>query len=997
MSRHVLWLLLNVTLIPTIVFSQTPSSIQQARFELGKQKQAVYEKLIACNKSQTPNQQQYDVRYYALDLHPDPDLRILSGTVDIHAVVVDEPLVKLELNLLDNMNVSRVYLLDSLHTSLAFIHANNMLVVTLDHSYMTDEWIRIGVQYNGQPRHSFGFNTQDGQPMIWSLSEPFGARAWWPCKDIPADKADSVDIRITVPSRLIVASNGTLREKTISSGKTTYWWHEQYPIVTYLVSVAIHPYTVTYDHYLYNNSQDTMAIHFYMFPSHANDLKPGNAMVKQMIAAFADLFGEYPFVEEKYGQADFLGGGAMEHQTCSSFSFWGEWVYAHELAHQWWGDMITCHSFHHIWLNEGFATYSEALWYEYQHGPGMASLYQMQNNLYYGPGTVYVEDPDNDNIFHGGLSYSKGSWVLHQLRHIVGDSTFFQIIRTYYASPAHQYGTATTEEFQSICEQLSGKDLSTYFHQWIYEEGFPKFEYFWTKELQADGSYLISGMVSQIQELGPVFELPIDMKVETDSGDTTFILNVDKKREPFQYVLRAKPTDVKLDPDNWILKTVHKIDQPNYSLQGIIVNDDEGNGNGFAEPGERVQMYLTIWNTGLEAQKVSWQLSTEDSFISVRVSEVAFDKIEMGSSVSNSDSPFIFDVDSAAFSHQVRFLLTIRDADGYEDIIEFQVAVGMPDVLLVDDDDGQNYEMYIDPMLRENGVLFDIWDVSTKGTPDSLERFRAVVWFTGDDRSTTFTAEEQTVVRNFLKNGGRLLVSGQDIGYDLAADGNNDDRSFFSEALKAVYVADSADDPWITGVSGDVIGHQQYAFLTGVYPSADNQTSTDVIEPAEGAIPFMEYAVLKKTAGIHYHDDITGAKLVYLAFGLEGIAGPNPASGVLLMKKILDWLTDQTQTTVHQPIVLNSQFRLEENFPNPFNPETVIRYSVPKSGNVSVVVFNLNGQHVKTLVSASVAAGTYRVTWHGDDDYGNMVPSGVYVYRLEANGFVQTRKMVLVR
>ncbi len=140
-----------------------------------------------------------------------------------------------------------------------------------------------------------------------------------------------------------------------------------------------------------------MKIHFYMFPENYEEIFPLNVQTKDMISLFAELFGEYPFIEEKYGHADFLGGGAMEHQTCSSFGFWNQWVVVHELAHQWWGDLITCNSFHHIWLNEGFATYSEALWYEYLNGPGTASYYQMTANLYLGPGTVYVEDPQNEN------------------------------------------------------------------------------------------------------------------------------------------------------------------------------------------------------------------------------------------------------------------------------------------------------------------------------------------------------------------------------------------------------------------------------------------------------------------------------------------------------------------------------------------------------------------------------------------------------------------------
>ena len=127
------------------------------------------------------------------------------------------------------------------------------------------------------------------------------------------------------------------------------------------------------------------------------------------------MFGEYPFVDEKYAQVDFLWEGGMEHQTCTSYGTWNEGLFAHEIAHQWWGDMITCDSFHHIWLNEGFASYSEALWFEYAYPPFTASEYQMMYQLYLGPGTIFVEDPAKEDIFDSGLSYVKGSWVLHML------------------------------------------------------------------------------------------------------------------------------------------------------------------------------------------------------------------------------------------------------------------------------------------------------------------------------------------------------------------------------------------------------------------------------------------------------------------------------------------------------------------------------------------------------------------------------------------------------
>lgn len=248
----------------------------------------------------------------------------------------------------------------------------------------------------------------------------------------------------------------------------------------------------------------------------------------------------------------------MEHQTCTSFgiNYMNEPTYAHELAHQWWGDMITCDSFHHIWLNEGFATYCEALWFENAYPPTTASDYQMSNNQYLGPGTVFVEDPQSQPIFDQGLSYKKGSWILHMLRHVVGDSIFFDISRTYYASPEHQYGTATTEEFQAISEQVSGMNLKKFFHQWIYEEYFPQYSFSW-QWVQSGSEYNIALEIQQTQT-NHIFWMPIDVTISTANGETTFVVWDSLQTQSFQLSVSSAPTKLEIDKNNWILKLIQE-------------------------------------------------------------------------------------------------------------------------------------------------------------------------------------------------------------------------------------------------------------------------------------------------------------------------------------------------------------------------------------------------------------------------------------------------------
>lgn len=531
--------------------------------------------MMLCEQQKTANQEDYDVIYYSLDLAPDPAASVLTGTVEIAGEVVASGLDHVDLNFWSGMVITDVHRTDSPERQLRYLHDKEILTIELGASYSRGDQFRLAISYHGRPQdspyQSFHFHSLDGAPMIWTLSSVFGARAWWPCKDIPSDKPDSVDIRVTVPSDLVVASNGALRQTTIENRHTTYWWHEGYPIATYLVSLAIYPYEIHYDDYVYNRGADTMKIHFYNFPGNYDRHADINARVKDMIAFYADSFGEYPFVDEKYGQADFLWSGGMEHQTCTSYGAWNEALFAHEIAHQWWGDMITCDSFHHIWLNEGLAEYSEAMWFEFAYSPYTANEYLMSYQLYLGPGTIYVEHPEHEDIFDLGLTYHKASWILHMLRHLAGDGDFFNIMMTYYASPEHQYGTATTEDFQAICEHVTGMDLDKFFHQWIYEEYFPHYSYSWNSA-QNGSQFDIQLEIQQLQD-NHIFWMPIDITVTTARGDTVFVVLDSLQTQSFRFSMTSKPLEVKLDKDNWILKTIEEpFVDPKFDRGILLVN-----------------------------------------------------------------------------------------------------------------------------------------------------------------------------------------------------------------------------------------------------------------------------------------------------------------------------------------------------------------------------------------------------------------------------------------
>lgn len=991
-------LLLILMLFAVASYAQLKKSGQQASIIEAQYKTELHKKIKLNNYAVTDNQKKFDFYYYDINLDLDPSKQLLVGHVGFAAHVVDGPVSHVELDLLDNMTVDSVV---SNGNKLSFSHDGDLLSIQLPGEMETGSTAKAVVYYRGRPARSglgsFAFDNYGGKPMIWTLSEPFGARNWWPCKDAPIDKADSVDIKITVPAEMIAASNGNLISTTEANGKKTYWWHEGYPITTYLVSLAIYEYDVSYDWYV-NAENDSMPLHFYSFPDVAQAVDPINKATKHMIAYFAETFGEYPFIDEKYGHAMFLWGGAMEHQTLSSMGAYFEDIVVHELAHQWFGDMITCEDFHHIWLNEGFATYCETLWFEFKDGIE-GRKYARNQTRYYGPGTIYVEDTENDDIFSGQLSYNKASWVLHMLRFYMGDETFFEFLRTYYQR--FQYSTINTEQFRDLAEEVSGLDLDTFFQQWIYEEGSPFYKYIWLSEEQPDGTYKVKLSVSQVQEYSTIFALPIDITIHTTSGDSVVRIFNDQKAQNYEFVLSEKPTKVILDEEEWLLRRVQPISTPVLNAQIVAVNDSSGNNNGEFEPGEEIKLVIEIANFGLPAESITGQLSTDDPDITITNPEVAFGNLGLGESISNQKSPYLLTASPGARSHIAKLVLQLATGDGYRETIKLNLNLGQANVLLVDDDAGEDYEQYVQQFAVDAGILTKTWTIAqAEGiTLEELQRYEAVVWFTGDDRTTSLTADEQSLLTNYLNSGGRLLLSGQNIGYDLVEDGTPADTAFYSSVLHSRYVADSGSETMVIGNRQDTFFRTLVVYLEGQHGGARNQNSRDVIEPIEPAVMALSYIPSFDVAGIIYEDLATGSRLFYTSFGIEGIAGPTPLSASQFMDKALTWLLGHTTVEKKPAVFVPDDFTVLQNYPNPFNPTTEIRFSLPGIGHVEVTIYNTVGQVVKQLLTGQAEAGWHTVSWDGSNELNRQVASGLYVgtisYKtISGSQQVETIKMV---
>ena len=424
----------------------------------------------------------------------------------------------------------------------------------------------MDVNYSGKPQSSgfgsFAFGKREGsnEPLIWTLSEPFYARTWWPCKDLPEDKADSAGIAVTVPENLTAVSNGLLTNiNNNGDGTRTFFWHEKYPITTYLISLAVSAYEYTVDYFRYSPT-DSMPVEFYITPEKsagAFGSYSGLPQTADMLEVFSALFGLYPFPDEKYAQVEFGWGGGMEHQTATSLYVsavgTSEYLVAHELAHPWWGDMVTCRDWHHIWLNEGFATYSEGLYLEARDGRAALNDYMQDIKKPIGYwGSLYRENIDNLWDIFSNTVYDKGAWVLHMLRYVVGDETFFNILQTYASDPLLVYGTAVTEDFQAVCETVYGESLDWFFAEWVYGVGRPYYKYSWTS-MRLEDLYNVTVKIDQVQD-GIIFTMPLEIYIHGIDKTVMFkVINNDVQKE-YTLMVDTNPISVTLDDSNKVLK-----------------------------------------------------------------------------------------------------------------------------------------------------------------------------------------------------------------------------------------------------------------------------------------------------------------------------------------------------------------------------------------------------------------------------------------------------------
>ncbi|MFN8310686.1 MAG: M1 family aminopeptidase [Chitinophagales bacterium] len=512
----------------------------------------------------------YDVVYHRLELVIDPAVRAIAGSVTTYFKPM-QPLTQIAFDLSDSLTVTQV----SYHgTVLPFLHQNDALTITLPATIQQLD--SISITYQGVPPNSgFGSFVQDfhgdSVPVLWTLSEPYGARDWWPCKNTLQDKVDSLDLWIAVPEGNRAAGNGLLIDEIHNGGTAVFHWKHRYPIATYLVATAV----TNYDQYtdtIVTTAGPITSLN-YCYPENKTEWMASSTNTAKCMQLYTRLFGAYPFIREKYGHAQFNWGGGQEHQTMSFQVSLDFELDAHELAHQWFGDKLTCNSWADIWLNEGFATYASGLCYEnFAPQYWRAFLETRRKEIFrVDSGSVFCTDTANvSRIFDGALSYSKGAYLLHMLRFICGDKAFFKGILNYVQDPALIYNFSRTKLLQQHLEATSNLDLSVFFREWFVGSGYPSFDLQWKKR----GGLIVANLWQTTSDKKvPFFHMPVMLRVYYDHGNFyDFTVQHHYTGEEFLLHFDAIVDSIVIDPDLWIISKnnkVRKVGEPSEQFVSI--------------------------------------------------------------------------------------------------------------------------------------------------------------------------------------------------------------------------------------------------------------------------------------------------------------------------------------------------------------------------------------------------------------------------------------------
>ncbi|NOZ08042.1 MAG: hypothetical protein GXO91_04080 [FCB group bacterium] len=810
-----------------------------------------------------PEQTWYDVISYSIAVEIFPSSETIDGSVTIELRALQNDVTEIVLDAADHLTIDSI----SSNGLTGYTHQNDRLHLFYSAPLVVDQTVSAQIVYHGDTNSGYiwsgGINYSGN--YFWSLDVPYGLSKWVPCKDHPSDKADWLDLQLTAPAQYVVAANGVRLGITDNNdGTHTTHWHESHAIATYLFCINAYPYN-EYTAWFEADGEQMPILYFV-----PNTVPSGFQYVETALPVFSDLFGLYPFFDEKYAIAKVPGNfGAMEHQNCVTTSVTSGMTMVHELSHQWFGDLVTCETWQHSWLNEGFATYCEALYVENTQSP--AAYHNYMNGLQFNWNdnlTVFVTDTSNFAPIFNNIVYDKGAWVNHMLRKVVGDSTYFETLRDYLDTYA--FANATTEDLKNMFELHTGGDMDWFFDEWIYRNGHPEYDYQWAST--SDTFYLVVDQTNTGD--GPeLFTMPVEFELDF-AGDSSRVESfwIEDSQSAFELPVSATVTAVTCDPDNWVLNTATGSGTTEFSLGDPEITLSDEDDSGFVDPGETFFVDLQLTNLGIPFGELIGTLTCSYPGVDIVQGTSVFPPAGLGNLTSNAE-PFELTLSDPFETAMIEFSLQLS-WESYTDQISFDLPLGTPYTLLVNySGDPSLTQIYAD-VLAEAGQVAALWDSTTPtDLADLIPQFRDVLWLAGDNDVDPLPAASQELLQEHVSQGKNLLVMGQNIGNVLGA------GDFFHNVLQAEYVGEH---------QGYIIyGNDDDPVIQGANLLISHPEDCDVLAPLNGAGMAYEYSGNNGAAGIISD---TPGRLLYTGFDLSKILttgwGQTPGE---FMTMVMEW------------------------------------------------------------------------------------------------------------
>lgn len=530
-----------------------------------------------------------DIEHVLIEVTPDFKARTIAAQTTLRFRPIATSLRELKLDAVD-LRISQV---ESTAAIQGWQNTDRHLIVTFGADLPPTAEVSLKVRYTAEPTEGLYFRTSDmgypaGDTHLFTQGEPISHRHWFPCFDAPNEKFTSETI-CRVPEGMTVVSNGRLvsRDKDAATGLIAFRWLQDKPHVNYLIAlVAGHFEKLEARH-------GDLELTFLTPPSEFQWAASSFADTRAMMEFFEQEIG-VPYPWAKYAQAcvhDFVAGG-MENTSLTILTMGtlfppetenirsSQGLVAHELVHQWFGDLVTCKDWSHLWLNEGFATYYEALFDGHRNGRD-----QLLYNLWRDAQTVLGVANDTTPIVWRGFrnpddqfsfrAYPKGAWVLHMLRSQLGADLFRRCVKTWLER--HAYGVVVTEDLNSVIEELSGRSFDQFFDQWVYHAGCPEVEVGYAWDEQTRLARLSVRQTHAVSDTVLLFRFPLPVRFTTPAGVVDRTLDIAAKAEDFYVSLPARPTRLRVDPDFSVLAKL-RVELPNDLLHAQLEDPDDALG-----------------------------------------------------------------------------------------------------------------------------------------------------------------------------------------------------------------------------------------------------------------------------------------------------------------------------------------------------------------------------------------------------------------------------------